>query len=104
MTEGIQALLALPIDTLALLAGGYLAYRLAYIGRDKTHSTIDVLFIVTAFAFVTSAARLAAANYFTGASFEPRRDRCVPSHRRKLASLWFQMDAEILTCDAGISV
>jgi hypothetical protein len=34
MPEGIQALLALPIDTLALLAGGYLAYRLAYTGRD----------------------------------------------------------------------
>ncbi|KZX97742.1 MULTISPECIES: hypothetical protein [unclassified Sulfitobacter] len=66
MPEGIQALLALPIDTLALLAGGYLAYRLAYTGRDKTHSTIDMLFIATTFAFVTSAGRLIAATYLTG--------------------------------------
>lgn len=53
MADDIQALLQLQIETLALLAGGYIAYRIAYTGRDMTHKTVDVVMITAAFAFIT---------------------------------------------------
>jgi hypothetical protein len=48
----IEALLGLPFNTLALIAAGYLGYRLEATGRDGTHSTIDVIFISATFAMI----------------------------------------------------
>lgn len=52
MVEEIKTLLSLPFGTVALLAGGFLAYRLAYTGKDQEHGAIDVLFFVGTYAFV----------------------------------------------------
>jgi hypothetical protein len=52
----LQSLLSLPLGTLAVLAAGYIGYRIAYVGHDSTHSTIDVLFLTLTFSLV---ARLA---------------------------------------------
>lgn len=52
MIENVKPLLELPIETLAALATGYLAYRLAYTARDFTHKATDVLFIAAVFAFI----------------------------------------------------
>lgn len=48
----IQELLGLPVEVLFVLAAGYLSYRLAYTGKDATHKTIDVIFLVFVYAFV----------------------------------------------------
>jgi hypothetical protein len=53
--EYFEKLLQLPYQTLAILAAGYLAYRLAYVGRDSTHQTIDTVAIVLVFAFIAQA-------------------------------------------------
>ncbi len=53
--ENLERLLQLPYQTLAILVGGYLAYRLAYVGRDGTHQTIDTIAITLVFAFVAQA-------------------------------------------------
>jgi hypothetical protein len=45
-------LLDLPPDTLVAVAAGYLAYRVAYTGKDRSHQTIDVIFATSAFAAV----------------------------------------------------
>jgi hypothetical protein len=50
--QNIDNLLSLPIDTLVLLAAGYLGYRLAFTGRDREHKTADVVFISAAFAAI----------------------------------------------------
>lgn len=50
--ETIQSLLALPTQTLAVLGGGYLAYRMAYVGRNAAHQGIDLAMIVLAFGLV----------------------------------------------------
>jgi hypothetical protein len=54
--EALEQLLQLPYQTLAILVAGYLAYRLAYTGRDTTHKTLDTLAIALVFAFVAQAA------------------------------------------------
>lgn len=46
----------LPLQTLASLAAGYVGYRIAYTARDMSHKTIDVVFMVTVFAFFARAA------------------------------------------------
>lgn len=51
MTDA-QILLALPPDTLTILVLGYLGYRIAYTGKDASHSTVDVVFLSLAFALV----------------------------------------------------
>lgn len=48
----VQLLLDLPIDTFAGLASGYLGYRLAYVGKDQKHHTVDVVFISAVFALL----------------------------------------------------
>ena len=53
--EDIERLLQLPYQTLALIAAGYLSYRLAYTGRDSTHRTLDALAIALVFAFIAKA-------------------------------------------------
>lgn len=50
MTE-LEALLNLPFQTIALLASGYMAYRIAYTGKDTTHAPVDVVFLTFVFAF-----------------------------------------------------
>lgn len=55
----VQLLLDLPFETLAVLAAGYLSYRLAYTGRDAAHATVDVVFLVMVFAVIAKAAGLA---------------------------------------------
>jgi hypothetical protein len=42
--------LNLPLDTIAVLAAGYLGYRLAYIGKDAGHSSVDVVFLSLVYA------------------------------------------------------
>lgn len=54
--ENFEQLLQLPYQTLAIMVGGYLAYRLADTGRDSTHRTIDTAAIALVFAFITQAA------------------------------------------------
>jgi hypothetical protein len=42
--------LNLPLDTIAVLAAGYLGYRLAYVGKDAGHSSVDVVFLSLVYA------------------------------------------------------
>lgn len=56
MQTEIQSILDLPVGTIAVLAAGYIGYRIAYQGKDHGHKSVDVLFISMVFAFV---ARLA---------------------------------------------
>lgn len=49
----IPALLDLPVETLIVLAGGYLGYRLAYTGKDKKHKSADIVFLTLVFGLVT---------------------------------------------------
>lgn len=48
MTDA-QILLNLPPDTLTVLVLGYLGYRLAYTGKDASHSAVDVVFLSLVF-------------------------------------------------------
>ena len=45
-------MLALPVQTLSVLAAGYMSYRLAYTGKDADHKATDTIFMVFVFAFV----------------------------------------------------
>lgn len=45
----MQLLLDLPFETLVVLAGGYLSYRLAYTGKDASHTSVDVVFLTVVF-------------------------------------------------------
>lgn len=49
------ALLDLPVQTLVVLAAGYLGYRLAYTGHDEAHGPADVVFISLFFAAIARA-------------------------------------------------
>lgn len=68
MLETLRDLLQLPYQTLAIIGGGYLAYRLAYTGRDGTHQTIDTAAIVLVFAFVSQAAAAALLVWYSSKS------------------------------------
>jgi hypothetical protein len=46
-----KSLLDLPLETLVVLAAGYFGYRIAYVGRDRTHRAIDTLFLCVVFGF-----------------------------------------------------
>lgn len=46
----LTLLLDLPGRSLVLLAAGYMAYRIAYVGRDRNDRPIDILFKVAVFA------------------------------------------------------
>jgi hypothetical protein len=50
--EPIEHMLALPVQTLSVLAAGYMSYRLAYTGKDAEHKATDIIFMVFVFAFV----------------------------------------------------
>lgn len=54
--EALEKLLQLPYQTLAILVAGYLAYRLAYTGRDSTHKALDTAAMALVFAFIAQAA------------------------------------------------
>lgn len=51
MTD-LTELLSLPLDTIAVLAAGYLGYRLAYTGKDSSHSAVDTVFLSLVYALV----------------------------------------------------
>lgn len=51
MTD-LTDLLTLPLDTIAVLAAGYLGYRLAYTGKDAGHSAVDTVFLSLVYAVV----------------------------------------------------
>ncbi|MBB3995196.1 MULTISPECIES: hypothetical protein [Sulfitobacter] len=85
MMENLEQLLKLPYQTLAILVGGYLAYRLAYTGRDSTHRTIDTAAIALVFAFIAQAASAWALVTY-GTSY-PSKANEVP--------LWFGYSASI---------
>ena len=53
--EYLDELLKLPYQTLVLLAAGYLSYRIAYVGRDSTHTTIDTIAIMLVFSGIAQA-------------------------------------------------
>lgn len=46
----IQSLINLPTEAFAAISAGYVAYRLAYTGRDNHHDTIDTVLITVVFA------------------------------------------------------
>lgn len=48
MTDA-QILLNLPLETLSILVSGYLGYRIAYTGKDASHSAVDVVFMSLVF-------------------------------------------------------
>lgn len=50
--DDVQALLDLPLETLVVLASGYIGYRIAYSGKDKSHRPIDIALISIAFGLV----------------------------------------------------
>ncbi|MCU9850388.1 hypothetical protein OEZ60_20595 [Defluviimonas sp. WL0024] len=54
--EEFQSLLSLPLETISVLAAGYIGYRIAYVGHDETHQTIDVLFASLVFALIAKLA------------------------------------------------
>lgn len=53
--DTLANLLALPFGTLAVLAIGYLGYRVAYVGHDGPHTSVDVVFISLVFSSVAKA-------------------------------------------------
>lgn len=59
MFEDLQNLFTTPFSTLAMIAAGYLSYRIAYTGKDQLHGQIDVVFFVCVFAFIANGASLA---------------------------------------------
>lgn len=48
--ETTKILLDLPLATLAPLGAGYIAYRIAYFGKDAAHKTSDIVLISLVFA------------------------------------------------------
>lgn len=48
----IQAMLTLPFETLLILVSGYLGYRVAYTGKDRTHGPVDIVFLTLVYAFI----------------------------------------------------
>lgn len=52
MTSDLNQLLSLPVETLVVLGAGYMAYRLAYTGRDAHHRSIDTIFLTVVFAAI----------------------------------------------------
>lgn len=51
--QDVTLLLDLPFEVLAVLAAGYLSYRLAYTGKDGKHSPVDVVFLTVVFALLS---------------------------------------------------
>lgn len=49
MTDVSTTLLDLPIDTIVILASGYIGYKIAFTGKNKHHKTTDVIFISLVF-------------------------------------------------------
>lgn len=50
--QDVKLLLDLPFEVLAVLAAGYLSYRLAYTGKDGAHAPVDVVFLALVFALL----------------------------------------------------
>lgn len=56
----VQSLLDLPFETVLNIAAGYMAYRVAWTGRDSRHAGIDVAMITLVFAGLSQGAGLLA--------------------------------------------
>lgn len=52
MQTEIQSILDLPLGTLAVLAAGYIGYRLAYAGKDGGHKQTDTAFLTLVWASI----------------------------------------------------
>lgn len=50
--DQIKSLLSLPVETLVVLAAGYLGYKIAFTSLTKSHKPIDIVFISLAFGLV----------------------------------------------------
>ena len=50
----VADLLVLPISTLIVLAAGYMAYRVAFVGHDGAHTTADIVFLSFTFSAIAS--------------------------------------------------
>ncbi len=48
----VTLLLDLPFEVLAVLAAGYLSYRLAYTGKSGAHTPVDVVFLTFVFSLL----------------------------------------------------
>ena len=48
--DEIKYLLELPSQILVVLASGFIAYRIAYTGKDSGHKSVDVIFFTAVFA------------------------------------------------------
>ncbi len=60
----VQSLLALPLETIAILGSGYIGYRIAYTGLDSHHRAVDITFLSLAFGLVSKIAIGLMAGYF----------------------------------------
>lgn len=89
--QNIDSLLSLPIDTLVLLAAGFLGYRLAFTGKDREHKASDVIFISATFAAIAKAVMMigaAAGSAVAGLLLAAPASLIVAIIWRKWASEW----------------
>lgn len=56
MDQDLQTVLNLPLETIAVLAAGYLGYRAAFAGNDHQMQTADIVFSSLVFALVAKVA------------------------------------------------
>lgn len=63
--DGIRELLALPLETLVVIAAGYLSYRIAYTGKDAYHGSVDILFCSVVFGAIAQAALLSSTSWMS---------------------------------------
>lgn len=52
-SDDVRALLDLPFGALFVMASGYVGYRVAFTGKDKTHATVDVIFLTAVFGAIS---------------------------------------------------
>lgn len=50
--QDIVSLLSLPTQTLVVMAGGYIGYRISAVGKDTRHTTVDVVFNTLVFGLI----------------------------------------------------
>lgn len=50
--QDIVSLLSLPTQTLIVLAGGYIGYRISAVGKDAQHTAVDVIFQTLVYALI----------------------------------------------------
>lgn len=68
--EQVQDLLNLPFDVLSLISAGYVSYRIAFTGKDGTHTGIDTLFLTLVFALISKSAALLTSTFISIGNFD----------------------------------